>query len=85
MNDRVAVVLRMAPELHGRLKELAVQDGRSLNSFIGRTLSHYVARTPRPGPVVEVLPVPSKVRKVRPNEPCPCGSGSKYKRCHGRL
>jgi preprotein translocase subunit SecA len=23
-------------------------------------------------------------RKIRPNEPCPCGSGKKYKRCHGR-
>jgi len=22
--------------------------------------------------------------KVRPNDPCPCGSGKKYKRCHGR-
>lgn len=22
-------------------------------------------------------------KKVRPNEPCPCGSGKKYKRCHG--
>ena len=22
--------------------------------------------------------------KVRPNEACPCGSGLKYKRCHGR-
>ena len=21
--------------------------------------------------------------KVRPNEPCPCGSGKKYKKCHG--
>jgi len=21
---------------------------------------------------------------VRPNDPCPCGSGKKYKRCHGR-
>jgi preprotein translocase subunit SecA len=24
-------------------------------------------------------------RKVGRNEPCPCGSGRKYKRCHGRL
>jgi preprotein translocase subunit SecA len=24
-------------------------------------------------------------RKVGRNEPCPCGSGKKYKRCHGRL
>ncbi len=22
--------------------------------------------------------------KVGPNQPCPCGSGQKYKRCHGR-
>jgi preprotein translocase subunit SecA len=24
-------------------------------------------------------------RKIGRNEPCPCGSGLKYKRCHGRL
>jgi preprotein translocase subunit SecA len=24
-------------------------------------------------------------RKVGRNEPCPCGSGLKYKHCHGRL
>jgi preprotein translocase subunit SecA len=24
-------------------------------------------------------------RKVGRNEPCPCGSGKKYKRCHGRI
>jgi preprotein translocase subunit SecA len=34
----------------------------------------------------EVTPVQQVVRtteKVRPNEPCPCGSGKKYKKCHG--
>jgi len=25
-----------------------------------------------------------KMVLVRPNDPCPCGSGKKYKRCHGR-
>lgn len=24
-------------------------------------------------------------RKIGRNEPCPCGSGKKYKQCHGRL
>ena len=24
-------------------------------------------------------------KKVRPNDPCPCGSGKKYKQCHGKL
>ena len=23
--------------------------------------------------------------KIRRNEPCPCGSGKKYKQCHGRI
>ena len=25
-----------------------------------------------------------KGRKIGPNEPCPCGSGKKYKKCCGR-
>ena len=24
-------------------------------------------------------------RKIGRNEPCPCGSGKKYKHCHGRV
>ena len=24
-------------------------------------------------------------RKIGRNEPCPCGSGKKYKQCHGKL
>lgn len=25
-----------------------------------------------------------KAKKIYPNDPCPCGSGKKYKKCHGR-
>ncbi|MCR5344401.1 MAG: SEC-C domain-containing protein, partial [Butyrivibrio sp.] len=25
-----------------------------------------------------------KENKVYPNDPCPCGSGKKYKKCHGK-
>jgi len=28
---------------------------------------------------------PAGERKVGRNDPCPCGSGKKYKQCHGRL
>jgi preprotein translocase subunit SecA len=28
---------------------------------------------------------PASSRKVGRNEPCPCGSGRKYKHCHGAL
>ncbi len=42
----------------------------------------------QPQPQPEADPVQTYVRdqpKVGRNEPCPCGSGKKYKQCHGRL
>ena len=30
-------------------------------------------------------PMPAVSHKVGRNEPCPCGSGKKYKQCHGRI
>ena len=32
-----------------------------------------------------VRPVPRQTAKAGRNDPCPCGSGKKYKHCHGRL
>ena len=29
-------------------------------------------------------PVKREIRKIYPNDPCPCGSGKKFKQCHGR-
>ncbi len=39
------------------------------------------------GDAVAVAPRPvvRKQRKIGRNEPCPCGSGKKYKHCHGKL
>jgi len=37
----------------------------------------------RAGPAAE--PFVREERKVGRNEPCPCGSGKKYKHCHGAL
>ncbi|NIL94904.1 MAG: hypothetical protein GTO71_10815, partial [Woeseiaceae bacterium] len=36
----------------------------------------------RPEPV---MPFVREGRKVGRNEPCPCGSGKKFKQCHGKL
>ena len=45
-----------------------------------------VAAEPAPGAEVEpVAPFVREGRKVGRNEPCPCGSGRKYKHCCGRL
>ena len=29
-------------------------------------------------------PVKRSIKKIYPNDPCPCGSGKKFKQCHGR-
>jgi preprotein translocase subunit SecA len=47
-------------------------------------------QVPSPGADGEAAPVPSQPftregPKLGRNEPCPCGSGKKYKQCHGRL
>ena len=36
-------------------------------------------------PVAEKRPFVRPDRKIGRNEPCPCGSGKKYKQCHGKL
>ena len=33
-------------------------------------------------PTVRSAPSPRHVAKIGRNEPCPCGSGKKYKECH---
>ncbi len=41
-------------------------------------------RDSHPGPSLAVTAPPKKVPKVGRNDPCPCGSGKKYKKCCGR-
>jgi len=45
----------------------------------GRTLEQRAAPPPKPATVRHDQP------KVGRNDPCPCGSGKKYKQCHGKL
>jgi preprotein translocase subunit SecA len=40
-------------------------------------------RAARPAPAPVQQTVRRETPKVGPNEPCPCGSGKKYKKCHG--
>jgi preprotein translocase subunit SecA len=37
------------------------------------------------GEAAKAQPFVRTGRKVGRNEPCPCGSGKKYKQCHGKL
>jgi preprotein translocase subunit SecA len=42
-------------------------------------------RAPVAGPAAAGVPFVRGDRKIGRNEPCPCGSGKKYKQCHGRI
>jgi len=46
----------------------------------GEAMGEASAKAPAP----MVQPVRRKFPKVGRNEPCPCGSGKKYKQCHGK-
>jgi len=53
--------------------------------FIAGTLAPAAGKRPATAkPQVEVRPAPEHREKIGRNEPCPCGSGKKYKHCHGR-
>ena len=47
-----------------------------------RSSQRLEAAPERPEPVT---PFVREQPKVGRNQPCPCGSGKKYKQCHGRL
>ena len=64
-----------------------------LRETVTMVLSHVEVRQPEPEAgaaeqASEALRQPAAMpanRKVSRNEPCPCGSGKKYKHCHGKL
>ena len=70
------------PEGRAQILQLLLMD---VDTFYG-----YAAMMEKFGVTPEVLgngerlePIRREGRKIRPNEPCPCGSGKKYKKCHG--
>ncbi len=68
----------MAPEAAGPEAEPAARPASGGQSMTLR-------QTPRAQPAPPAEPFVRPDRKVGRNEPCPCGSGKKYKQCHGHL
>jgi tetratricopeptide (TPR) repeat protein len=74
--------------------EFVVSASEALRDLAGPTPS-WAAHEQKPTRTAATLPlgtssplaakrVSNRVEKVGRNEPCPCGSGKKYKKCHGR-
>ncbi len=63
-------------EKHEPPKQMEFSHPAAPNTFTGES----VETTPE-----EKAPFVREEKKVGRNEPCPCGSGKKFKQCHGRL
>lgn len=93
MPDKTRLTLRLQPALYADAQRLADAQGISLNAFLtlgvrnwvvyqNRTMGGALTR-PAP-PTVEARTLPPVSGKVGRNDPCPCGSGRKWKVCHGK-
>jgi preprotein translocase subunit SecA len=51
----------------------------------GASAPPQAAGRPQRPPAEPAAPFVREQPKVGRNQPCPCGSGKKYKQCHGRL
>ena len=54
-------------------------------SAMASSSAEHEATSAEPEPEVKDQPFVREGKKVGRNEPCPCGSGKKYKQCHGKL
>ena len=70
-----------------RATPLAYNEPRAASALVGAGAAVGAGGDPRPartgGDDATVKTVRRDVAKIGRNEPCPCGSGKKYKKCHG--
>lgn len=91
MRDVTKLNLRLPAAMRDEAARLAEAMGLSLNAYIlqavlnanGYRAKQVVKYQRAAATVARVAPVQG-VPKVGANQPCPCGSGQKYKRCHGK-
>ncbi len=92
MSETRKLNLRLPADLYESAASLASAQGISLNAFLTLATRNWVGyqrrgmqgAPPPPRPTVEAPPRTVVSGKVGRNDPCPCGSGRKFKHCHGR-
>lgn len=89
--EKTRLTLRLPPDLAAKSATVADQLGLTMNAFIVQAVRNWadyqgkrLGPTAAPGRITDRATPPQTVPKVGPNQPCPCGSGQKYKRCHGQ-
>jgi hypothetical protein len=73
------------PSVLDKAETAATFDRAKLNRFIELLgLTGNLRSLVKPHARTEKVPTTQKPAKMRPNAPCPCGTGKKFKRCHGK-
>ena len=72
-------LMNTAQRMIEEMRDMIEDSKKPLEEHIDTLLSRPQIPTPQPHP--NLLQWPHKVGR---NDPCPCGSGKKYKHCHGR-
>ena len=70
-------------KLESKSKVKSVQEGHGGTCFAG-TSANEGATASAGGEATAAEPVKRDAQKVGRNDLCPCGSGKKYKNCHGK-
>ena len=58
--------------------------GHTANEMTDKYLPLTERRMPKIVPAAGTAETVTRVKKIYPNDPCPCGSGKKYKKCCGK-
>jgi preprotein translocase subunit SecA len=72
-------------EMERRQREAQASQKMDFRHEESAALEHQQAETPPPQAAPPPQPFIREGDKVGRNDPCPCGSGKKYKQCHGKL
>jgi preprotein translocase subunit SecA len=79
-------VTRVLLTVRIQTQEQATQAAEAIEERLGHVANVRYAHPNEDGSVSEEADVAvTEVPRVGRNDPCPCGSGKKYKHCHGRL
>ena len=89
MRDVIGILSKVEIRARDEVAELEAQRRRAAEQALAQTQIHASASALEPDspPPAEGAPAPyvRPGQKIGRNDPCPCGSGRKYKQCHGRL
>jgi preprotein translocase subunit SecA len=72
-----------APAPVGTTSKAGVENISQQNAAVRSGRNIAPGKAPGPARPRPVAPIRTE-KKVQPNSPCPCGSGKKYKKCHGK-